>query len=79
MNNQNKFNTDVAVVELGVGKNMVNSIRFWLKSFGLLDEDDNLNEIANFLFSDKGKGIAFVATSVEDVTRVLRDIGNLPW
>jgi hypothetical protein len=55
LNNQNKFNTDVAVVELGVGKNMVNSIRFWLKSFGLLDEDDNLNELADFLFSDKGK------------------------
>lgn len=55
LNNQNKFNTDVAVVELGVGKNMVNSIRFWLKSFGLLDQNDNLNELADFLFSDKGK------------------------
>jgi len=50
---QKSLNTNDAVVELGVGKNMVSSIRFWLKSFGLLDENDNLNELAEFLFDDK--------------------------
>ena len=29
-----KFNDD-AIINLGVGKNMVSSIRFWLRSFGL--------------------------------------------
>lgn len=48
------FNVNDAVVELGVGKNMVNSIRFWLKAFGLLNKSDNLNELAKFLFGDKG-------------------------
>ena len=48
-----KFNADDAVVELGVGKNMVSSIRFWLKSFGLLDEKDDLNELAEFLFAER--------------------------
>ena len=33
------FNDDTAVVDLGVGKNMVASIKFWLKSFGIIDED----------------------------------------
>jgi len=33
---QNKdFNAADAVVDLGVGKNMVSSIRFWMKAFGL--------------------------------------------
>ncbi len=50
-----KFNVDAAVIELGVGKNMVSSIRFWLKSFGLLNESDNLNELAKFLFGNKGR------------------------
>jgi len=49
-----KLNIDDAVVELGVGKNMVNAIRFWLKSFGLLNESDNINDLAKFLFGEKG-------------------------
>ena len=50
-----KLNADDAVVELGVGKNMVSSIRFWLKAFGLLNESDNPNDLAKFLFGDKGR------------------------
>ena len=49
-----KLNIDNAVVELGVGKNMVSAIRFWLKSFGLLNESDNINDLAKFLFGEKG-------------------------
>lgn len=45
------FNAPDAVVDLGVGKNMVSSIRYWLKAFGLLEEG-RATEIADFLFSD---------------------------
>lgn len=46
------FNDDDAVVHLGVGKNMVASIRFWLKAVGLLKEDQ-LEDIADYLFNDE--------------------------
>lgn len=46
------FNDDDAVVHLGVGKNMVASIRFWLKAVGLL-QDNELNPIADYLFNDE--------------------------
>jgi hypothetical protein len=45
------FNAPSAVVDLGVGKNMVSSIRYWLRAFGLLDEGE-LTEIADYLFDD---------------------------
>lgn len=35
VNKKKSFNNDDAVVALGVGKNMVNSIRFWMKSLQL--------------------------------------------
>ena len=53
--NGKKFNEE-AVVELGVGKNMVNAIRFWLKAFALVDEEEQPNELAEFIFHDE-KGI----------------------
>ncbi len=45
---------DSAVVELGVGRNMVGSIRYWLRAFGLFDGKDQLNELAQKIFQDKG-------------------------
>ena len=48
-----KFNDD-AIISLGVGKNMVSSIRFWLRSFDVLDENDQPNQLAEKLFKDKG-------------------------
>lgn len=50
--NNNKFTDPDAVVKLGVGKNMVQSIRFWLRAFGLLN-DDELTEIAYYIFDDR--------------------------
>lgn len=50
-----KFSEDVAVVNLGVGKNMVASLRYWGKAFGILDEDDQSTKIADFIFDDEGK------------------------
>lgn len=49
------FNAPNAVVRLGVGKNMVAAIRYWLRCFGMM-KDNNLTSIANYLFdNDNGK------------------------
>ena len=48
----NKFTDLGAVVKLGVGKNMVQSIRFWLRAFDLLN-DDEATEIAHYLFDER--------------------------
>ena len=45
------FNSPDAVVYLGVGKNMVSAIRFWLKAFGLI-ENDSPTELAHMIFDD---------------------------
>lgn len=47
------FSSPDAVVRLGVGKNMVSSIRYWLKSFGCM-KDNGLTPVARFLFDDAG-------------------------
>ena len=55
--NGRDFNSPDAVVDLGVGKNMVASIRYWLKVFGLYDGTAT-TPLANYLFDDKqGKDI----------------------
>lgn len=48
----NDFNAPDAVVRLGVGKNMVSSIRYWMKAFSLT-QNDSLTDIAYYLFDDK--------------------------
>ncbi len=50
--NRNKFSQENAVLELGVGKNMVSAIGFWMKAFGLLNNEGNLTEFANYIFDD---------------------------
>jgi len=45
------FNAPDAVVALGVGKNMVASIRYWMKAFGLM-EDNHATDLARFIFSE---------------------------
>lgn len=40
VNNSNVFLADDAPVRLGVGKNMVRSIRYWCNAFNLLDRDE---------------------------------------
>lgn len=47
------FNDEDAVVQLGVGKNMVSSIRFWLKAFNIIDYKDIPTEFGNRLFDDE--------------------------
>jgi hypothetical protein len=48
------FNDEDAVVSLGVGKNMVSSIRFWMKAFNILSIDDKLTDFAHQLLADDG-------------------------
>ena len=50
---EGNFNAPEAVVSLGVGKNMVSSIRYWLKVFGMTN-DDQPSELAQHLFEDDG-------------------------
>lgn len=47
------FNDEDAVVILGVGKNMVSSIRFWLKAFNIIDKNDSPTEFGECLFNDE--------------------------
>lgn len=42
-----------AILNLGVGKNMVLSIQYWLRAFGLIDEEKKLTKIAELIFSEK--------------------------
>ena len=48
----NKFSNEDAVVSLGVGKNMVSSIYFWMKAFGIIDREGNLSDIAKYLLDE---------------------------
>lgn len=59
------FNSKDSVVKLGVGKNMVSSIKYWMKSFNLLDDCGELTDIANYLFDEstgKDKYIEDIST-----------------
>lgn len=46
------FANDDAPVKLGVGNNMVRSIRYWLRAFGLTNEQENLTELAHLIFGE---------------------------
>lgn len=46
--------SDKSGIDLGVGRNMVASIRFWLKAFDIVDEDGELTELAKKIFDDNG-------------------------
>lgn len=49
----NSFNNDHAVVSLGVGKNMVSSIKYWLRAFGLISQDGKPTPIADYIFDSE--------------------------
>lgn len=55
MHEHSDFNDPESVVILGVGKNMVAAIRYWMKAFGM-SENDGLTWIARYLLdSQTGK------------------------
>lgn len=45
------FNAEDAVAKLGVGKNMVTAIRYWLKAFGIT-LNDQVTEFGDMIFND---------------------------
>ena len=51
---EKSFNDETAVVELGVGKNMVNSIRYWSKCFNIIDDSDQPTEFGSKIFFEDG-------------------------
>jgi hypothetical protein len=52
--NGHSFGHDDAVVNLGVGKNMVSSIRYWLKAFNITDNRDEITNFGRLLLADDG-------------------------
>jgi hypothetical protein len=52
---RHRFSDPDAVVHLGVGKNMVSSIYYWMKSFDLVDDTGMLRPLADYLLADDGK------------------------
>lgn len=54
VNAEKDFNAPEAVVDLGVGKNMVAAVRYWHKAFGL-NKDAETGWIADYIF-DKNTG-----------------------
>lgn len=54
LDKEHNFNEPTAVVDLGVGKNMVSSINYWMKSFGLVEKNNSLSDLADFLFGKNG-------------------------
>lgn len=46
------FRSETATVQLGVGKNMVTSIRYWMGAAGLITPDDQPTSLGEFLFDD---------------------------
>jgi hypothetical protein len=49
----NSFTDGNGVIKLGVGKNMVSSIRFWMKAFNIIDNKDIPTEFGERLFDDE--------------------------
>ena len=65
------FNAAEAVVDLGVGKNMVSAIRYWFKAFGL-NCDSETNWIADYILnSDTGDIVPKVLVSESGCSKLM--------
>lgn len=53
LDQKRRFTDEDAVTYLGVGKNMVTAIRFWMRAFEMAD-DSGLTDLGKRLLSDKG-------------------------
>ena len=48
------FEKETATIELGVGKNMVNSIRYWLRACQIIENESyNATKIGELIFNEK--------------------------
>lgn len=54
VNKGNDFKDDDAVVDLGVGKNMVSSIRYWLRAFNIVNDNIEINDWSHKFFAEDG-------------------------
>lgn len=54
---EKKFADETAVIDLGVGKNMVSSIRYWGKAFGVIEDKDNASHLGDYLFGENGQDL----------------------
>ncbi len=54
LQNGNSFSDEDAFVKLGVGKNKVASIQYWIKAIGLVDSDEKPTQLAEMIFSVDG-------------------------
>jgi len=61
-----KFSDEEAVIKLGVGKNMVSSIRYWLRAFNIIDLKDQITDFGKIIFDDN-----------EGYDPYLEDIGSI--
>ena len=50
------FKETEAISKLGVGKNMVRSIHYWLRAFGMLNDAEKVTDIAKGLFVEREMG-----------------------
>ena len=55
IDNGNDFKSPDSVIQLGVGKNMVSAIRYWMRVFGMSQNDRNTDLAIYLLDSNKGK------------------------
>jgi hypothetical protein len=60
INENGDFQYETAVMDLGVGKNMVNSIEHWMKSYGLLDKTNSITEFSKKIFRERGGLDSFI-------------------
>ena len=60
INENGDFQYETAVMDLGVGKNMVNSIEHWMKSYGLLDKSNSITEFSKKIFKERGGLDSFI-------------------
>ncbi len=60
INENGSFQYETAVMDLGVGKNMVNSIEHWMKSYGLLDKSNSITEFSKKIFRERGGLDSFI-------------------
>jgi len=57
MKKKSIFTSDEITIVLGVGKNMVNAIKYWLQASSMLEENSDglvMTELGTALFSEKG-------------------------
>lgn len=67
------FSRDEAIVSLGVGKNMVRSIRHWCVALGLITDEDNPRGV----YTPTALGLLIFDADGEDP--YLEDMGTLWW